>query len=470
MMAVHAKLQVGASPAYPLPAYARRVMGALEAHGYEAWAVGGWVRDALIDAPSHDVDVCTDALWPETRACCEAAGLTVHETGTHHGTVTVVSEGQPVEVTTYRVERGYSDHRHPDEVVFVRDLVDDLGRRDFTVNAMAYHPERGVFDPYGGREDLARGVIRAVGDPSARFAEDALRVLRAVRFAARLGFEVERVTAQALEQAAPGLADISYERIGAELDGILATGRMGWALLAHPDVLCAAIPELAPARGFCQRSIYHAYDVYEHIARVTWALEAYCGGYARPALRWAALLHDVAKPHTLTVDDEGRGHFYGHPEEGARMAGTIMRRLAQPSDDIRTAAALIRMHDHVMEPTVRNVRRTLARCEAAVPGDGARLFFDLLQLRKADATAKQPRYARFAVWLDQVEELLRAELRDRPCYRLRDLAVGGGDLIDACGMEPGPAIGQTLKWLLDQVMRGALPNDRDALVAAVRSR
>ena len=470
MVAASERLRPADHPAYPLPAYALRVIEALEAHGYEAWAVGGWVRDALLGAPSHDVDVCTDALWPQTRACCEAAGLTVHETGTHHGTVTVVSEGQPVEVTTYRVERGYSDHRHPDEVVFVRELADDLGRRDFTVNAMAYHPARGVCDPYGGREDLARGVIRAVGAPAERFAEDALRVLRAVRFAARLGFRVEDATARALEQAAPGLADISNERIGAELDGILATGRMGWALLEHPQVMCAAIPELVDARGFSQRSVYHAFDVYEHIARVCLALEAYCGGYARPALRWAALLHDVAKPHTLTVDDEGRGHFYGHDEQGARMADAIMRRLSQPSEDVRAACALIRMHDHVMEPTPRSVRRTLARCEQAVPGDGARLFFDLLQLRKADATAKQLRYAGFAVWLGQVERQLRAELRAKPCFRVRDLAVGGNDLIQSCGMEPGPQMGQTLSWLLDQVMEGALPNERDALIAAVLAR
>ena len=246
---------------FELSAGASRVLQALEAAGFEAWVVGGWVRDALRGDASHDVDVTTNALWQEVAAAARAAGLTVHETGTTHGTVTVVADGEPVEVTTYRVEGTYSDLRHPDEVRFVRDVREDLARRDFTVNAMAWHPERGLLDPFGGREDLAAGVIRAVGVPEERFAEDALRVLRAVRFACRMGFDVEPATHAALVAAAPNLKAIAQERIGQEVGGILASHRGGWALMHETDALVAAIPELAPMVGFDQRSRYHAYDV-----------------------------------------------------------------------------------------------------------------------------------------------------------------------------------------------------------------
>ena len=217
-------------PAYPVPDYGLRVLRALEDAGFEAWVVGGWVRDALLGAPMHDVDVTTSAPWQETERVLRAAGIEVHETGTAHGTVTAVVEGMPVEVTTYRVEGTYSDRLHPDEVRFVRDVREDLARRDFTVNAMAYHPDRGLLDLFGGREDLSRGVVRAVGDPYRRFEEDALRVLRAVRFACRLGFEVEPRTQAALVACAPELDGIARERVGQEMDGIVASGRVSWAL------------------------------------------------------------------------------------------------------------------------------------------------------------------------------------------------------------------------------------------------
>lgn len=244
--------------AYQLPEYGWRVMRALEGAGHEAWAVGGWVRDALLGAPSHDLDVTTSAHWRDVETILSAEGMAVHETGTAHGTVTAVVDGRPVEVTTYRVEGGYTDHRHPDEVRYVDDIRLDLARRDFTVNAIAYHPERGILDPFGGRRDLGLGVIRCVGEPRLRFAEDALRVLRAVRFACRLGFDIEPRTQAALVACAEGLEDIASERIGQELDGIVRTGRMGWALMAEPEVLGQAVPEIKAMRGFDQRSPYHA--------------------------------------------------------------------------------------------------------------------------------------------------------------------------------------------------------------------
>ena len=324
-----------------VPAYAMRVVDALEEAGFEAWVVGGFVRDALLGGRGHDVDVTTSAPWQKTAEVLRRAGIEVHETGVKHGTVTAVVGGLPVETTTYRVEGAYSDKRHPDEVRFVTDAREDLARRDFTVNAMAYHPARGLLDPFGGQEDLASGVIRAVGDPSLRFEEDALRVLRAVRFACRLGFRIEGRTEEALARSADGLRAVAQERIGQEMDGILASGRVSWALRREFDVMARALPELAPMRGFDQRSPYHAYDVLEHTARVCAAVEELSGGAAPRALRWAALLHDAAKPATFSVDDGGRGHFFGHPEEGARMAGSAMGRLAVDRACVREAQALI---------------------------------------------------------------------------------------------------------------------------------
>ena len=281
------------APAYPVPDYGLRVLHALEDAGFEAWVVGGWVRDALLGAPMHDIDVTTSAPWQETERVLRAAGIEVHETGTAHGTVTAVIDGQPVEVTTYRVEGTYSDRRHPDEVRYVRDVREDLARRDFTVNAMAYHPDRGLLDLFGGREDLARSVVRAVGDPYRRFEEDALRVLRAVRFACRLGFEVEPRTQAALVACAPELDDIARERVGQEMNGVVASGRVSWALRNEFDVLARAVPALMPMRGLNQRSPYHAYDLLEHTARVCAGVEAFAGGVPTQALRWAALLHDA---------------------------------------------------------------------------------------------------------------------------------------------------------------------------------
>ena len=451
-----------------LPDYARRVLAALEAAGHEAWVVGGWVRDALLGRPGHDVDVTTSAPWQETARVLVAAGMAVHETGTDHGTVTAVVDGHPVETTTYRVEGRYSDRRHPDEVRFVRDVREDLARRDFTVNAMAFHPERGLLDPFGGARDLAARVICAVGEPRQRFEEDALRVLRAVRFACRLGARIEPATQLALEECAPELSEIAQERIGQEIDGILATGRMAWALRHEFPVLSAAVPELAPMAGFDQKSPYHAYDVLEHTARVCAGVEAFAGGRPLPALRWAALLHDVAKPACWSEDASGRGHFVGHPEEGARVTRRVMGRLAVPGEVKRAAAALVLLHDFVIRATAPSMRRMLAELEAAAPGQARQLAFALLDLKRADAVAKAPQCMGHAVELDQMTAVLRRELAAGGVWRVRDLAVGGADVIRERGVEPGPGVGMVLAQLLEAVKAGEVENEREALLAWLR--
>lgn len=451
-----------------LPEYARVVVDALEQAGYEAWVVGGWVRDALLGTPGHDVDVTTSAPWQETERVLAAAGVEVHETGVAHGTVTAVVDGRPVETTTYRVEGAYSDLRHPDEVRFVTDVREDLARRDFTVNAMAFHSERGLLDPFGGERDLAARLIRAVGEPRRRFGEDALRVLRAVRFACRLDAVIEPATQAALVACAPQLAHIAQERIGQELDGILATGRTAWALRNEFAVLSAAVPELAPMAGFDQKSPYHAYDVLEHTARVCAGVEAFCGGVPSRALRWAALLHDVAKPACWSEDVSGRGHFFGHPQEGARVARCVMGRLAIPTEVTRAAAQLVLLHDFELAATAPSVRRMLAELERGAHGQASALAFSLLDLKRADAIAKAPACRGYAVELDGIVRELRAELARGAIYGVRDLAVGGADVLRECGIAPGPGVGMVLEQLLTAVMAGEIPNERGALLEQMR--
>lgn len=451
-----------------LPVYAVRVLGALEAAGYEAWVVGGWVRDALLGASGHDVDVTTSAPWQETARVLRAAGIDVHETGTAHGTVTAVVDGSPVETTTYRVEGAYSDRRHPDEVRFVTDVREDLARRDFTVNAMAFHPKRGLLDPFDGEKDLAARVIRAVGEPRRRFEEDALRVLRAVRFACRLDATIEPATQAALVTCAPELSEIAQERIGQEMDGILATGRAAWALRHEFSVLCVAVPELAPMAGFDQKSPYHAHDVLEHTARVCAGVEEFTGGRPMAALRWAALLHDVAKPACWSEDVSGRGHFFGHPEEGARVARRVMERLAIPREVVRVACALVRLHDFEIRATAPSMRRMLAELEALAPGQARELAFALLDLKRSDAVAKAPACMGYAVELDAMSAVLRRELACGGVWRARDLAVGGADVIRERGVDPGPGVGMVLAQLLAAVMAGEVKNEREALLAWLR--
>ena len=449
---------------YQPPAHALRVIEVLEQAGYEAWIVGGWVRDALLGAPAHDVDITSSALWQQGAEVLRAAGITVHETGTAHGTITAVVDGKPIELTTYRVEGSYSDHRHPDEVSFVRSVHDDLSRRDFTINAMAYHPQRGLLDPFGGREDLAAGLVRAVGDPKERFEEDALRVLRAVRFACRMGFGIDEGTHDALVCAAPGLEHVSRERVGQEMCGILETGRIGWALKHEPEVVCAAIPELSDMLGFDQRSPWHAYDVMEHTIHVCNAVEAFTVGVASLRLRWAALLHDLGKPATLSLDENDRGHFYGHPLLSAIMGERIMREMGLPNDLIRGMAALVRYHDNPIRPTERSMRRMLSILEEAYPGHALMIAHEMIDLKRADAVSKQPKCAWYAVELDAMDAILWAEERRGAVLSVSDLAISGKDVIEALGLKPGPSVGMKLMTLLQAVVDGDIENTRDALM------
>jgi tRNA nucleotidyltransferase (CCA-adding enzyme) len=419
------------------------------------------------------------------------AGLTALPTGIAHGTVTALvpqetaaasrhfsaKEAQvegaattarvPIEITTFRADGTYSDGRHPDAVTFVSSIEEDLARRDITINAMAYHPARGLRDPFAGAQDLAQNVVRAVGDPRRRLKEDALRLLRVVRFAARFDATIEPATAAAVRLEAPALTQVASERVGAELDALLRYPQAPRYLRAFPELFAVAVPELAALQGFDQKSPYHVYDVWEHTLQVLGFVQIEAGGVVPPALAWAALLHDVAKPATLTVDARGRGHFYGHPSEGARMAAKIMQRLALPAELKRDALALIRLHDRPTLPTKRSVRSILRDLDHYAPGRAPALSQQLITIKRADALAKAPACRPYAVELDEVSAVMRSVLASGDAYCQHTLAITGGDVV-ALGVVPlGPEVGATLARALDAVIEGRLPNEKPVLLQAL---
>ena len=443
-----------ASPALPVPPQARRVIEVLEAAGFEAWCVGGFVRDSLLGRPVSDIDIACSALWPQTEEACLAAGMRVHRTGEKHGTVTVVCDDAAFEVTTFRVDGAYSDARHPDEVRFVRSLEEDLARRDFTINAMAYHPLRGLADPFGGLEDARRGIIRTVGDPAQRFGEDALRILRACRFSSQLGFSLDGATYQAMLEGKRGLLRVSSERITAELQKLLLGDNVRDALLRTVDVLSAVLPELVAMKGFDQCTPYHCHDVLEHTAR------AVAGTPPYPLVRWAALFHDMGKPAAFFKEPGGRGHFYGHAKISVPLARGIMDRLTFSTAFRDRVLLLVERHDDVFDATPRAVKRALARM-----GGDVELFRALCDLKRGDASAQAPAYAEERMRrADDLLRVLDGILAEGEAFTLKHLAVNGRDAMDA-GIAQGPSVGAALAAALDAVIDEQIPNDRETLLA-----
>ncbi len=434
-----------------IPEHVKTILSRLEAAGHEAYCVGGAVRDRLLGRAPGDWDVTTSALPEEVSALFAPHAL---PTGLRHGTVTVKPEGVPgVEVTTYRRDGAYSDCRRPDSVEFTASLTEDLARRDFTVNAMALDLRGALADPFGGGEDLKRGLLRAVGEPEKRFGEDALRILRGLRFAARLGFSIEAGTDRALRACAPLLERIAPERVREELTGILCGPYAETVLRSYPDVLGVVLPEIAPSVGFDQRSVYHCYDVWEHTARAVGAAPS------APVLRWTMLLHDLGKPDTFFLDGEGRGHFYGHWRKSAEYAGAILDRLRFDRRSRDLILTLVERHDCELPLSEKSVRKNLARY-------GEEAVRALLAVKRADNLAQAPEYRDRQVLIGQWEDLLNLVLQEGACFSLRQLAVRGGDLT-ALGLR-GPAVGRVLQALLDQVLDGKLPNDREILLHCVR--
>ena len=433
-----------------LPKNVLYCMQALENEGHSAYAVGGCVRDSLLGITPHDYDLCTSAT-PEQTARVFAQHALVRS-GEKHGTIGVVLDGQVYEITTFRTEGGYSDCRHPDQVTFVNNVEADLARRDFTVNAIAYSPALGYIDPFGGQEDLKNNILRTVGDPEARFREDALRILRGVRFAARFGLKPEAQTEKAMVNLAHLMDQLAPERVFSEICNLLMHAG-AQDLIRFAPILTRAIPELGPLVNFDQRSPHHAYDVYTHTAYVVEAVPR------ELPLRLAALLHDIGKPATFTTDETGRGHFYGHAKRSAEMADAILHRL-RASNALRTQVVLlIEHHMTPFEPDKRILRRWLGKY-----GDEA--VVQMLALQKADFCSKGVEGAETELF-DQVEALLTQIRQEGACLTVKDLAVNGHDLLEL-GVEPGKRIGECMAFLLQMVQDELLSNTREALLKGAK--
>ena len=431
-----------------IPAGAEQILHRLEEKGFEAYVVGGCVRDSLLGREPHDWDITTSATPQQVKKIFQR---TV-DTGLKHGTVTVLLDREPYEVTTYRIDGEYLDGRHPSGVTFTRSLREDLQRRDFTINAMAYSDSRGLQDCFGGLEDLKKGMIRAVGDPMKRFGEDALRIMRAVRFAAQLGYAVEEETRRAMKTLAPTLSRVSAERIAAELEKLLVSPhpemiRMAWEC----GITAVVLPEFDRCMETEQNNPHHCYSVGEH------TIHSLMEARRDRVLRLAMLLHDFGKPACKTTDDKGIDHFYGHPEKSAALANQILRRLKYDNDTRKAVVRLVRSHD-------RKVRLTKPGVRKAVMEIGEDLFPLFLEVKDADLYA-QSLYQR----QEKVEEMaeirrLYAQILEAgDCLSLRDLAVSGDDLI-AAGMQPGKELGRVLQDMLRDVVDVPAHNDRDYLL------
>ena len=433
-----------------LPDHIRACIDRLENAGFAAYAVGGCVRDSLLGLIPHDYDLCTAATPEQIREVFCDHRLVL--AGEKHGTVTVIINHEPVEITAFRTEGDYKDNRHPSWVRFVTDIESDLSRRDFTVNAMAYSPYRGFADPFGGQEDLKNRCLRAVGDPTRRFTEDALRILRGVRFSVRYQLSVEENTFSAMMELAPLMDRLARERVFDELCGLLPIIQMD-DLLRFRSILTQVIPELAPMVGFDQKNPHHTLDIYAHTAQVVQNVPS-----ALP-IRWAALLHDIGKPGCFTLDEAGRGHFLGHAKVGAEMSNAVLLRLKAPTALRQQVVSLVHRHMTPLEADKKILRRRLGAY-------GIQETWDLLALQQADFLSKGTKEE--TDHFQQVALLLRQLQEEDSCLSVKDLAINGSDLI-ALGFVPGPKIRHCLESLLQDIQNETLTNQKDALLEAAKA-
>lgn len=435
-----------------LPEKVNRIINCLQDHGYEAYAVGGCVRDSILGRTPQDWDITTSARPQEVK---QLFSHTI-DTGIQHGTVTVMLEHEGFEVTTYRIDGEYEDARHPKEVVFTSRLIEDLKRRDFTINAMAYNDRDGLVDVFDGIGDLDRKVIRCVGNPMERFTEDALRILRAVRFAAQLGCSIEEQTQKAIGILAPNLAKISAERIQVELVKLLVSPcpemMRDVYQLGIADVI---LPEFSLMMKTEQHNEHHIYTVGEHTLHSL--------GLVPPdrVLRLTMLFHDVEKPSCRFTDENGVDHFYGHQQKGAETARRILRRLKFDNDTTDRVCALIRIHDEKPDLTPRSVRRAMFR-------HGLEQYPALFAVKRADAGAQSPKYYQEKLdYIAAYEKIYEKILEEQDCLSLKELALSGKDLI-ALGIEPGKTIGEILNKMLQDVLEHPEWNKREILVKRLR--
>ncbi len=433
-----------------LPEKVKFIIDTIEKAGFEAYAVGGCIRDSILGRTPNDWDVTTSATPEQVKALFRRT----IDTGIQHGTVTVMLDKEGFEVTTYRIDGEYEDSRHPKEVIFTPNLVEDLKRRDFTINAMAYNDTAGLVDVFEGMKDIEKGVIRCVGQAKERFTEDALRMLRAIRFSAQLGYSIEENTKEAIRELAGNLSHISAERIREELTKLLVSPHPEYLEVAYETgVTAVVLPEFDKCMQTPQKHPHHCMDVGRHtLCSLT---------HVEPVkeLRLAMLLHDIGKPMSLEIDEEGITHFHGHPKISAELAREILRRLRFDNDTVATVGRLVEYHDYGNNtvPDMRMVRR-------AVNKVGEDIFPLLLQVRLADTMAqsdykRQEKLDALESWKQLYEQICE----QKQCTSLKTLAVKGSDLI-AAGMQPGKEMGEVLQELLNYVLDYPEKNEKDILL------
>ncbi len=426
---------------------AKIIINVLKNHGYQAYAVGGFVRNFLLGIPVLDVDVTTSATPEQILEVFK--DYKVYLTGIKHGTVTVNAGGENIEVTTFRVDGEYSDSRHPDTVKFVTDIKGDLLRRDFTINAMAYDGET-LIDLYGGRKDLEDKIIRAVGEPTKRFQEDALRILRALRFSSVLDFEIEKETAQAMLENKHLLKSVSIERVFSELNKILLGRGVERVLTKYKEIIFEVLPELKPCDGFNQNSKFHAYDVYIHTVK---SVALSC---ADKTVRWVLLLHDIEKPSSYSEDENGVGHFYGHQKKSADRAVKVLKRLKASNELISDCYHLICLHDCKTEISRGEIKKLLNLY-------GVKIIKKLVEVKRGDALSHASPYAEIRKkFVEGFSKTLDDILKNEECFTLKRLKIDGNDVKER-GFN-GAEIKRVLQALLNDVMFDRVQNRKEDLL------
>ena len=434
-----------------VPAPVNYIIQELEKCGHEAYMVGGCVRDSVLGRKPHDYDICTSATPDEILKAFPDEEII--PTGLQHGTVTILINKEPFEVTTYRIDGDYSDNRRPDNVTFTKNLVEDLRRRDFTINAMAYNPKTGLIDPFNGMEDIKYKKIRCVGSAEDRFNEDALRILRAIRFEAQLGFAGLPETMFEIEREYERLKNISIERINSEFCKIVASEQFCVELVLYPNVFSLFIPELKDLIGFQQNNPYHAYDVFDHTVHAIEKCES-----DDLVVRLAVFFHDFGKPHSYQDGEDGIRHFKGHGKVSAEITDSIMKRLRFDNETRNNVVELVYYHDATFEVGNKYVKRWLNKI-------GEKQFRRLLEIRKADIKEQKPDYEESRIEkVNNIENILEEILSEKSCFSLKDLAVNGNDVKEVMKLKEGKDIGYWLNEILKRVIDGELENNKDDLV------
>lgn len=440
-----------------IPSDAIRVIETLNNSGYEAYLVGGCVRDMLMGVEPHDWDICTNATPDETKRVMKEHKIYTFDSGIKHGTITAVLNGENYEVTTYRSEADYSDGRHPDRVEFITDIHEDLKRRDFTINAMAYNPLTDeLIDDFNGHLDLQNGIIRAVGNASERFDEDSLRILRALRFAIKYQFNIDEYTSLSMHRQRGLLVNISKERITDEVRKMLTSGKpVKVHFMEYKDIIGTIIPEIIPCFNFNQNNKYHKHDVYEHILYVVDNCNT-----TKFEIKMAALLHDIGKPKAYIEDMGGWGHFYGHPQISYEMSQSILRNDFRVStEQLERTLELILYHDMEVASTKASVKRALNK-------HGVDFMYDWFILKQADMDDHiyPNKNCNYIIDISGIEARIQQILDEQSCFSLKDLAIGGKDIMTKLGVKPGKHIGIILNTLLEEVIDEKISNESDVLL------